>query len=185
MVFVSKYGGYRIIVKHEGFDRLTRTGLGGGFTAEFKPDVLSRHMSMLRDLQAAGALKFNGMARDASSNQDLDPATRCSSFDTATIPDPGLRKEVEQALLSNPDFGKAYWLFEEAAPVAPWPAYDKLVPQGRRTVEIVAEKIAAMTLDMGLSPADVVAYEREHANRPEVIEALEGLTKAEEQLVSA
>lgn len=188
MVFVSNYGAYKIAAKHGGYDRLTGTELGGGFLVEFRPDVLNVHMDMLRALQAEGRLKFNGMARDPSSNQELDPAERCSSFDTEKeIPDPELRAEIEQLLLANPDFGKAYWLYEQQAPAAPWPAYDKLIVQGRRTAEMIAEKIALMTLDMGLDPEAVLTYERENANRPQVVEQLEGLIKAEEveEVISA
>jgi hypothetical protein len=182
MIFVSNVGAYKIVAKHGGFDRLTNTELGGGFIAEFRPDVLNVHMDMLRALQATGRLKFNGMARDPSTNMELDPAERCSSFDTEKeIADPELRSEVEKVLLASPDFGKAYWLYEQQAPAPPWPAYDKLVVQGRRTVEIVAEKIALMTLDMGLDPEAVLAYEREHLNRQQIVEALEGLVSAEEE----
>jgi hypothetical protein len=183
MIFVSNYGRYRIVALHEGFDRLAGVGLGGGYTAEFRPDVMNVHMNMLRSLAAEGRLKFNGMARDASTNQDLDPAERCSSFDTATIPDAEMRKRVEDAMLANSDFGVAYWLYEESVSSAPWPAYDKLVPQGRRTIEIVAEKVAVMTQDMGLDPEGVAAYERDHANRPEVLAALEALTQQKQPAV--
>jgi hypothetical protein len=189
MIFVSNFGAYKITAKHGGYDRLTGTELGGGFIAEFRPDVLTAHMDMLRALQTEGRLKFNGMARDPSSNLELDPAERCSSFDTEReIPDRELRAEVEQALLSSPDFGKAYWLYERRGAAMPWPAYDKLVVQGRRTAEMVAEKIALMTLDMGLDPATVLTYEREHLNRPLVVETLAGLASTEaeeEELISA
>jgi hypothetical protein len=63
---------------------------------------------------------------------------------------------------------------------APWPAYDKLVPQGRRTVELVAEKIAATVAENGYDPAQVAAYERQNANRPEVLAALEAGVPDEE-----
>ena len=72
---------------------------------------------------------------------------------------------------------------------APWPAYDKLVAQGARTVEKVAQKIAEKVIEDGYDPALVVAYERENLNRPEVLDALAHLTAepvAEgEELVSA
>ena len=189
MIFVSNYGAYKIVAKHGNFDRLTNTELGGGFIAEFRPDVLSVHMDMLRALETAGRVKFNGMARDSSTNQELDPAERCSSFDTEKeIPDPELRAQVEQALLESPDLGKAFFLYERFSPAPPWPAYDKLVAQGRRTIELVADKITLMTLDMGVDPETVLAYEREHLNRPLVVEALKGLSSTEvdeEELISA
>ena len=186
MIFVSKYGKYQITAKHEGFDRLTGVGTGGGYTVEFRPDVLTAHMAMLRGLAAEGRLKFNGTARNESTNQDLDPAERCSSFDTKLIDDPTLRSQVEKAMLANSSFGQDYWLFEEDVDQAPWPAYDSLVPQGRRTIDMVAEKIVQMTHDSGLDPASVAAYEREHLNRQVVLDALEATkVEADDELVIA
>lgn len=55
----------------------------------------------------------------------------------------------------------------------PWPAYDKLVKQGQRSNEHVAQKIAEKVLEDGYDPALVAAYERQNLNRPEVLAVLE------------
>lgn len=72
---------------------------------------------------------------------------------------------------------------------APWPAYDKLVTQGQRKIEHVAEKIVASVLEGGYDAAEVAAYERQNANRPEVLDALGALTapveEPQEQIVAA
>jgi len=63
----------------------------------------------------------------------------------------------------------------EVVPVtltAPWPAYDKITVQGRRTIELVAQKIAETVAENGYDPAEVAAYERQNLNRPEVLAAL-------------
>lgn len=63
----------------------------------------------------------------------------------------------------------------------PWPAYDKLTAQGRRTVEMVAEKIVATVQDLELDAATVAAYERQNLNRPEVLAALEQSVETEDE----
>lgn len=79
-------------------------------------------------------------------------------------------------------------LVERPHLAAPWPAYDKLVAQGARTVEKVSVKIAEKVTEDGYDPAEVIAYERENLNRAAVLDALAELieTPAEpELLVSA
>jgi hypothetical protein len=84
-----------------------------------------------------------------------------------------------KALQEGPGAGTDYIILEEVKAPAPWPAYDKLRVQGKRTVEMVAEKIAATVTDLEIDPDAVLVYERENQNRPEVVAAVEAL-KAEE-----
>lgn len=63
----------------------------------------------------------------------------------------------------------------------PWPSYDKLVAQGRRTPEMVVEKILAKIEEDGYDPAVVAAYERQSLNRPEVVAALESPVVEDEE----
>lgn len=60
---------------------------------------------------------------------------------------------------------------------APWPAYSKLVVHGRRTLDHVVEQIVTKVKEMEFDPDEVIRYERENLNRPEVIDALEKLTE--------
>lgn len=80
------------------------------------------------------------------------------------------REAVEEKLITL-----GYVQVEPERLAAPWPAYDKLVAHGRRTIEMVAEKIAEKVTEDGYSPHAVIAYERENLNRPQVIAALEAL----------
>lgn len=54
----------------------------------------------------------------------------------------------------------------------PWPAYDKLVAHGRRTTEMVVQKILERVSEDGYDPAEVAAYEAQNLARPEVLAAL-------------
>lgn len=93
------------------------------------------------------------------------------------------REAVEAKLLEQ-----GYMRVEPDRLQAPWPAYDKLVAQGARTVEKVAAKITETVIENGYDPEEVAAFERENLNRPEVLDALASLieTPAEpEPLVAA
>lgn len=89
--------------------------------------------------------------------------------------------EEEQAAIVE-RLGTAANVFRVEKPriPAPWPAYDKLAAVGRRTVTMVAEKIAETVKELELDPALVVAYERDNQDRPEVIAAVEQLGAEEE-----
>jgi hypothetical protein len=180
VIFVSKFGAFKKVAIKEKYDPLTGRGLGGGFICEFQPDVLTAHMDILREEEKAGRLKFNGTPIDGQTREPKDPAERCSSFNTDSIADPALRRDVEQALLNAPDFGASYWHFEKPIVEAPWPAYDRLVAGGRgRTTEMVAEKIAETVVEIGADPAKVADYERSNLNRQAVIDAIEALISSQ------
>lgn len=70
---------------------------------------------------------------------------------------------------------------------APWPTYDRLVVQGKRNINMVAEKIASEVQEGNLDVEYVVAYEHQNLNRPEVIAALNALVTEveEEELIQA
>ena len=71
---------------------------------------------------------------------------------------------VENFLLNHPDNGKYYTVAVPPAQVEglPWPTFNEL---HHSRVLIVAKEI-------GADLAEVLAYEREHKNRPGVIEQL-------------
>lgn len=90
--------------------------------------------------------------------------------------------EEEKALIEAKLRSKGYIVeIVPTKPVAPWPTYDKIVVQGKRTIVHVAEKIASEVSEGGIDPADVIVYERANLNRAEVIAALEGLSAEEEE----
>lgn len=97
---------------------------------------------------------------------DTNAAAELEGWDAET------KAWVEERLLANPGFGSTYILAEPVRLKPPWPAYEDLKAIGGRTEEMVADKIAAVTLENGYDPAEVIAYETENQNRPLVIDAL-------------
>lgn len=66
-----------------------------------------------------------------------------------------------------------WFIVEEPKLEAPWPTYDKLTVQGRRTSEQVAEKNIQTAVEIGVALEDLVAYERQNRNDAKVIAAYE------------
>ena len=95
------------------------------------------------------------------------------------------REKFEQKLKSHPRYGLRFIEIEREKIPAPWPAYDKLTAQGRRTIEMVAETIAQKVREDGYVPENVIAYERENLNRQQVIDALSNITDVEDALTAA
>lgn len=126
---------------------------------------------------AEKTMVFQGVAQEMDEVTPVSLQARIGVFDTEVAQQlrgwsDEQREWIEQKLIGSGDLGSQFILVEQARAPKPWPKYDELRAVGRRTVKDVAEKIAAMTQDLGIDPADVVAYERENANRPEVLEAL-------------
>lgn len=85
-----------------------------------------------------------------------------------------------------------YWFIAEEPRVgAPWPTYDKLTVQGRRTSEQVAEKNVETATEIGVPLESLVAYERQNRNDAKVVAAYEAAIAAalaavpEDELVEA
>lgn len=109
---------------------------------------------------------------------DEDPFTRVSWFDSRVAQDENNWTDTEHDLvverldaIAGVDFVRA----DQPKLAAPWPAYDTLKAQGKRTVEMVAEKIVEKVQEDGYDPGIVLQYERENASRPAVVAALEAL----------
>lgn len=105
-----------------------------------------------------------------------DPVNRISSYDTDEEAKlngwtPEEKAAVEHLL--DTQATSDYFRVEKPALLAPWPNYDELVPQGRRTKELVAEQIAETVKTLGIDREAVIAYELENGNRREVLEALQ------------
>lgn len=175
MRFISPYPGFRIVVKHQDIEILASGQprvLKDGFTAEFRiTDVTDWERDFARKNFA-----FRGTVTDEG-GRDIDPTnSRVSSFDTSTINNDSLRKEVEQILLSHVDQGRDFYHVEAPKVAPPWPTYDK----------VPAAKIAAKVAEDGYDVEAVLAYERANKNRDSVLDALGALGKTEEEeLVAA
>jgi hypothetical protein len=158
--FISPISAYKVVAIHEKTEVLadgSRRTLAPGFTAHFnKFDTTDWERDIARE-----KFKFRNIVKNLDGSM-VDPVPRTSSFDTATIEDPELRKRVEEALLNNPDHGKqeGYLLVEKPKVKAPWASYDKLTIQGRRTAELVAQKNLEIAAETGTPIQDLIAYER-------------------------
>lgn len=155
-----------------------------GLVAEFRKGGLSP-WEQEQALERFGNLR--GIAHDQN------PLRRFSVYDTETQAilnkwDDAFRAQVEDRIRNSMSFGSDYIEIEAPRAPEPWPNYDELTAQGRRTNEMVAEKIASTVQDLGYSVEHVLVYERENKNRPEVIAALEALTaepEPDQTIVSA
>lgn len=150
-----------------------------------KGDRLSEERYLAAEFRKGGAVPE--YAREAVSRlpqfyrglgMDEDPYTRVSWFDSLLAQQENgwtdeERKIVEDALVDGQ--GVYFVVADQPLLAPPWPAYDSLVAVGRRTADMVAEKILEKVVEDGYDPAYVLAYEEQHANRPYVVAALQGL----------
>lgn len=176
MRFISNIRKFQVFAIHEERVRLadgTYNVTAPSFLCQWEPfDVTDWERDAARK-----HFKWRGTVMDQS-GKTLDPIDdehRVSVYDTAAIKDASLRKRVEESLTSNAAFGIDYILVESPTVAPPWPTYDKLVTAGRRTTEMVAEKIAEKVVEDGYDPEAVAAYERTHLNRALVLDKLAGL----------
>lgn len=115
----------------------------------------------------------DGVGRITGVSNASRPDFNFSLFDTEWITDRDDREEAEKALLSNADNGDWYVKVDAVIVPAPWPNYDKVRAKKGMTV---AETIANKCAEDGYNPQVVLSYEKAHANRPAVVEALEALS---------
>lgn len=183
MRFVAESAGYRLVAIGTDYEVLA-SGRGRinapGYTVEFKQGELTDYERKV----ARERLSFRGVPTEVDGTP-IDPTlTRASAFDTEWVPE-RIRPQVESALLSNPDFNRAYILVEKVKAAKPWPKYDETRGGGRgvSTAQVIAERVS----ELGLNAEEVIQYERENKNRADVIEALEalGAPAEEETLVVA
>jgi hypothetical protein len=83
-------------------------------------------------------------------------------------------REAIEAKLQSTD---GVLLVEKPKLAAPWPSYPKLLASKAPgpTRKQIADKITATVEELELDPRDVIGYELENKNRPEVLSALEAL----------
>ena len=190
MRFISPIKNYRQIVLHQKTEPLadgTRRVISEGYTAEFRQ---SDTTDWERDV-ARRELTFRGTTLHEDGTP-VDPINRVSSFDTdsvhamdcrcprgsapVTASCEKLKKQVEEALLKNDDYGKrseGYILVEKPKLPAPWPTYDELVVHGQRKHGNVAKQNIETAKTTGVSLEHLIAYERQERNDPRIIEAYE------------
>lgn len=117
-----------------------------------------------------------------------DPIHRVAYFDTVEEQRSNgwtdeFREEIERKLLTHKFYGIDFIHVDAPELTPPWPKYDDLVAHGRRTPQMVAEKIAEKVREDGYDAEAVVAYERAKLNRHEVIDAILGVEESAEDVV--
>lgn len=119
-----------------------------------------------------GVVIQDGVGRIMGVSNAARPQYNFSLFDSEWLEDANDRKEAEEALLKNPDNGLWYVKVDALEVAPPWPNYTKIRAKKGLTV---AETIASKCDEDGYSVEAVLAYEKAHANRPAVVDALEVL----------
>lgn len=169
MRFGCPHAGYTITLRvpveepdpyHPGRHLITREGIQAQFRSG---DFTLREKKQIED-----RFYFNGLGTYEGDNMTpLDVGFRIGTFDTDMQGyDEKTKAFVEEKMQESMYFGNDYILLELVRLPAPWPGYDKL-RSPKKIVELVDET--------GSDVEDVIAYERENANRGDVIDALEAL----------
>lgn len=183
--FLSPHQAYKIILRHEVIEPLPSGAwkqIARGLMAEF------RHGDVTDWERAYGRERFQTELRRGAPTE-LDGATpadtsgRLSSFDTVIEQklcgwSDEVREWVEQQLLANHAHGREFERVEKPLLPPPWPTYDQMRGRGHRSTP---ELIAARVRELGIPAVDVLAYEQQGANRPDVVAALEALLPTVEE----
>lgn len=109
----------------------------------------------------------------------VHPESRLSFFDTkATTWDDATRDKVEKFMRETPSNGQSFLEIEAPRLSPPWPNYDQLKSNGSKSLSaVIADKVR----EDGYDPNDVISYEQENLDRPEVIQALTVLAHSVEE----
>lgn len=163
MRFVAKYQKYSIQARVQ-----RETITVDGFPMVSQEQILCDfEQGSLRPYEVDAGIAQLGARRGLPDG--IDPSYRLSVFDTewaqhAHAWDPETREYVEAFLQRNPSFGTDYILVEEPKVAAPWPRYDEIKDVKRLVAKVVED---------GFDIADVIAYEIQNQDRPDVLAALD------------
>src|SRR5207247_2475639 len=129
-----------------------------GLRAIFITDTTEREREI-----AKKKFKFNGLPVDEESGLPINPDFRITAFDTDLQGwDEKTKKKAEKLLVDSPYNGSDYIIVETLRRPAPWPGYDSV-----RSVKKLLELVVATESDA----EEVLSYEIENKNRPEVVAA--------------
>jgi hypothetical protein len=173
--FVSKYKRYVVWFQREIVEHFAT-----GQSREIQPGLVCEfdlYGSMFPHEITAAREHFTnyGLPVEVDMVTHIDPLTRFSIFDTqmyqarVNLTDEK-REELEEFLLTRPEYGTDYIMVMEPRVPAPWPNYDSFRGvKGLATPYAIAKKVQEDGYEADL----VIAYERQNANRLDVIAALE------------
>lgn len=191
MRFVAKYKRYTIVFQREIVEHYAT-----GQSREIQPYLgcsFDLYGSMTQNEVEVARRTFEnyGLPVEVDMITLIDPLVRFSVFDTDVFAaqhnlDADKKAELEGFLLSRDEYGSDYVMVEAVRLLAPWPTYDAFRGvRGLPTAQAIAKKVEEDGFDVDAA----IAYERENANRTDVLDALEGLSAqvpaTEEDLVEA
>jgi hypothetical protein len=171
MRFISKYGrfGVQIIpMIQEAYATGMAKTVQEPVYAMFEPWLLLPHEREL----ALSRWTFNGFYQQEDEVTVLPPDHRIGLYDSVIDqqnkgwPD-AIRLEVERVLIANAELTDNIIVVPKIVVAPPWPRYDDF--------EGTPEGLLARLLEDGYQLEEVLAYERESQNRPEIVEMLEEL----------
>lgn len=218
--YISKFRRYKITVRKHVEMVLangSKNVIQQGITCEFKHVSESPVFNHEKEL-AKRTFKFRGTLQEEDEATPVDPVygvnSRLGVFDTDEAAKQGrwdeierrenkqraddgldtspgwLKREVEDFLDSYNAHGRDYIKVVLPKAERPWPTYDKVTAQGRRTIEMVAQHVLATVREIGVDPEQVIAYERDFPRKESeaVIDAMQSLlseVEPEDELVVA
>ncbi len=129
----------------------------------------------VNEWEVEAALKhFDGKIRGLAEGED--PRWRLSSYDTdeaAVTHGWSAEEKAKFEDVLRKHAGADYLIVDKPRRPAPWPSYDKQTTVvGKRTLELVVQKVVETVRDLELDPVGVAAYERDNLNRKEILDAL-------------
>lgn len=175
--FVSQYLKYAHGIRS---GRPARMGLNGTMEPEvsFLEAQFSHDPVTPKDaLVAKSNLKFIAVPEDEAGNE-IDPSYRVSVFDSEAAKLANGWSDEEEALVveklrESADLGNAFCEVLPDPILAPWPNYDSTDP----------DAILGIARQIDADLEQVLAYERENANRPGVVDALAAALEGEPTVV--
>ncbi|GIV03974.1 MAG: hypothetical protein KatS3mg015_2804 [Fimbriimonadales bacterium] len=174
--FISRYGAFSVGVQSQ----ITENFATGKQRVIQKRIDANFHNRLVTDEDfavALGAFQFPGLPEDFDTNSHVSPRYRVSVWDSewARENEGWTDEEIDliiETLRRDPGLGTDFIELTPRPTEAPWPTYD----------ESDLETIIAVVQATGIDPERVIAYERENANRKEVLDALLGV-EADDDLV--
>jgi hypothetical protein len=160
-------------------------------TTEYAPNGAAIKVNPALSVQFRPAAGAPDWAREAVRNLpnfgagvglDEDPFSRVGGLDTDEEAKhqnwtPEEKEFVENALVKGSANGVEYVVCSAPKTARPWSSYDEFVGE-----DAVAKILYTVDLT-GAVPRDVLRYERENLDRPDVVAALEDLVEKEEENV--
>jgi len=180
MRFISKYAKYMLNVRNPIVEHYAT-----GQSKEIQRALIAKFDIMVPTADeralARQRFSFNGFAQEQDLVTIVEPDARISGYDSVlTQREEGWSDEerelVEQALLAEARRLPEDLVVVETEPLSPpWPTYDSYKGNAKQLVRKVEED--------GYDFADVLAYEQENLNRPEVVDLLQEVISGEGMLV--